>query len=38
MLTTIKIPDAPTLFPLPGTTQQTKSHAPVDFDKLIEER
>lgn len=37
MLTTIKIPDAPTLFPLPGTTQQTKSHAPVDFDKLIEE-
>ncbi|KAJ7363456.1 hypothetical protein OS493_009610 [Desmophyllum pertusum] len=37
LLRRIKIPDAPTLFPLPRSAPQTNSHAPVDFDKLIEE-
>ena len=38
MLIRIKIPDAPTLFPLPEPHQHRKSYEPVDFDKLIEER
>ncbi|KAL9968688.1 hypothetical protein ACROYT_G020806 [Oculina patagonica] len=33
----IKLPDAPTLFPLPSKTPQRNSHPPVDFDKFIEE-
>lgn len=37
MLIRIKIPDAPTLFPLPEPHQHRKSYEPVDFDKLIEE-
>ncbi|XP_022794947.1 fatty acid amide hydrolase-like [Stylophora pistillata] len=38
LLIRIKIPDAPTLFPLPEPHQHRKSYEPVDFDKLIEER
>lgn len=37
LLIRIKIPDAPTLFPLPEPHQHRKSYEPVDFDKLIEE-
>lgn len=37
LLIRIKIPDAPTLFPLPEPHQHRKSFEPVDFDKLIEE-
>ena len=38
LLRRIKIPDAPTLFPLPRTSQISRHTVPVDFDKLIEER
>ena len=38
LLIRIKIPDTPTLFPLPEPHQHRKSYEPVDFDKLIEER
>lgn len=39
LLRRIKIPDAPTLFPLPRTSPQINSRTVlVDFDKLIKER
>lgn len=34
----VRIPDAPTLFPLPGPASQTTTCSPVNFNKLIEKR
>ena len=34
----VRIPDAPTLFPLLGPVSQTTTCSPVDFNKLIEKR
>lgn len=31
----LRIPDAPTLFPSPQPSPQTRAYSPVDFDKLL---
>lgn len=36
ILRRIRIPDAPTLFPLPNSPPQIKTHPSVDFEKLVE--
>jgi len=38
LLHRIRIPDSPTLFPLPDPSPQTKNLSPVDFDTLLKER